>query len=231
MPVRLCAACSRPPGNNYVLCPGCGDRMADHLHAVGDVLDDLDVTRAHMDVLIVSIGRGGEPGLPFGQAAALAYHHLVGIVGYWAIQLADARSAPDRPPSAPAAAVWLARRLDWVRALDNAGTAYCDLDAAMARARCVIDRPLHRAAFRVGPCPELRDGAHCPGQIWAYIPVRMDADPAAVLRCRHPDCYRHREPWVRAEWRDAGVRILRRQVAVRRSSGDRPSYRSPYGGT
>jgi hypothetical protein len=231
MPESICATCSRPPGAGMVLCPWCGDRMADHLHRVADLLAELDITRARADVLSVTAGRGGEQGLPFGQVAATARARLISVIEGWVGYLARTRAVPwSVPAMVDEAALWLVYRLDWLRALPEAGDAYCDLDRAMDQAWHAVDRPINRAMFRVGPCPELRAGAHCPGEVWAYIPVRLDTE-VAVLRCRHPECPRHVQPWPPQQWRDAGLRILRRQMAVSRGSGDHQSCRRAHRST
>ena len=202
-----------------MLCPFCGDRMADHLSGVPDLCHELAITHARWDVLTLSAGRGGEQGLPFAEAATTARELLADTVAYWAQQVAVARASLwDVPNTLGEVARWLRLRLDWLRALEAAGEAYSEVDRAVCRARAVIDRPTHRTSFPVGPCPEIRgaDRRYCMGAVYAYVPVRVDVD-AAVMRCREPECRRHREPWTTDMWREAGKRInrLKQQLAGR----------------
>jgi hypothetical protein len=223
VPDRICVACSRPPDAGMKLCMTCGDKMAKHLYGVGAMLAQLDITRAGEDALTESLGRGGEQGLPFDQNAASAYANLTSVVDFWAMHLAGTRNALNEVPTPGAwTALWLARRLDWLRALDAAQHAYTDLDAAMVRAQHAIDLPLPRPR-RIGLCPETRDdGQWCPGEVWAYTPIRDD-DPW-VLRCRDPECDHHRKPWTTDQWHQLDKRmdrrIQQRERAVKRPDGE-----------
>lgn len=193
------------------LCGGCGDRLADRLAAVGELAIELAYTRARWHVMTIAAGRGGEQGIPFTEVATQAVVNLTDTVLYWAQQVATARASVWAIPNTLAAvAHWLTMRLDWLRALDIAGEAYAQIDRAVSRARAVIDRPVHRTTFEVGPCPEIVETHYCAGMVWAYVPVRIGVDPA-VLRCRNPDCYRHAQPWPTEQWREAGRRINRRR--------------------
>lgn len=213
----ICAACSRPAGQGMILCSGCGDRMANRLFDVRDLISELETTRAHLDVMTVAAGRGGEQGLPFSAPASSALAQLESTVTYWVMRLAEHRGcAEEVPQTVPEGSVWLARRLDWLRAMETAGQAYCDVDVACSRAWCVVDRPMHRTRFSVGPCPEVRATVPCTGTVWAYIPVRMETEQA-VMRCQHPDCERHAIPWTCEQWRRVGIRILRRRAALQRT--------------
>jgi hypothetical protein len=235
MAARSCVACTRPAGEGMILCPFCGDRVADHLAAVPDLHAELALTHARWDVLTVSAGRGGEQGLPFAAAATEAAGLMVSTVGYWAQQVALARASVWQIPNVLVdVARWLAHRVDWLRAMDSAGDAYSQLDRAVCRARSVIDRPAHRTRFPVGPCPEMIGQRYCAHQVVAYVPVRIGIEPA-VMRCRNPECRRHCEPWTTDMWREAGRRInrlrehLKRRGLVTRSGGD-DSGRVPVGG-
>jgi hypothetical protein len=226
MAARVCAACTRPAGESMILCPFCGDRVADHLAAVPDLHAELAITHARWDVLTVSAGRGGEQGLPFAVAATEAAGLMVSTVSYWAQQVALARASVWHIPNMLAdVARWLANRVDWLRGMECAGDAYSQIDRAICRARSVIDLPAHRTRFPVGPCPEIIGQRYCADQVVAYVPVRIGIEPA-VMRCRNPECRRHREPWTTDMWREAGKRInrlreqLKRRGLVSRCHGD-----------
>lgn len=209
------------------LCATCGDKLANHLCSVSELCHDLDITLARLDVLTIASGRGGDAGLPFAPAASDAHVLLVSTVLYWAQQVAQARSSHWNLPDDPAElAMWLMYRLDWLRALPGAGLAYTRIDTAVTTARRVIDRPMHRTSFPVGPCPEVIATRYCVGVVWAYVPVRIGVDPA-VMRCRNPECRRHTEPWTTGQWDEAGRRILRRAEVVKSRSGDRSGRSAP----
>lgn len=197
------------------LCPSCGDRFADKLAGIGDLYADLQYTRARWDVMTITTGRGGDTGLPFAEAASQASSALISTVLFWSQQLAQIRASLwELPNTLTGIASWLARRLDWLRAATWAADAYVQVKQVVSRARCAIDRPTHRTAFAVGPCPELIETTrYCPGVVWAYVPLRVGEIPA-VLRCRAPECVRHVRPWTTEQWRNAGVRILRRERAL-----------------
>lgn len=213
MVTRDCAACTRPAGASYVLCFSCVDRLADGLHAVPGLLDDLDTTYARLDRISVTSGRGGDTGLPVKLTAADAREHLGDIITYWTYAAIKGRETPWNAPNTLAElAIWLSRRLDWLRALESAGDAYSQLHRAVSTAWRVIDRPTHRCSFWVGLCPEIAaDGVHyCSGDVWAYVPLRIGVDPA-VLRCRNPECKGYHEPWAVPSWRKIGHRIAQRR--------------------
>lgn len=215
--VLPCTACTRPAGDGY-LCAGCCDRLADRLARVGDLEHELTVTYARLDVLTVSAGRGGEQGLPFAEQATRAAAELTMTVLHWAQQVALARvSVWQLPGTLNALAHWLATRLDWLRDLPAAGQAYSDIDRAVSRARVVIDRPQNRTSFYVGACPEIRESRYCLGEVFAYVPVRIDIEPA-LMRCRTVECRRHTEPWGTESWFDAGKRMLRLKEQLSRQS-------------
>jgi hypothetical protein len=204
-----CAACSSPPGDGFVLCSRCGDRLAEDLERVPDLIKDLHVTLARWDEIHVKQGRGGESGLPFRVVAADALRALDSVITFWTEELARKRRAELPPHGLVDQSSWLFRRVDWLRALENAGTAYSEIRAVVDRGIRAIDRPTHRARFLVGPCPEMAaDGSNCTGDVWAYIPTR-EADPA-VLRCRNPQCVAFAQPWTTEQWLRVGKRILRR---------------------
>ena len=199
-----------------MLCAFCGDRTADRLAAVTDLHSELAVTYARWDVLTESAGRGGEQGLPFSQPAKEADRLLVDTVMYWSAQVAFTRSSLwDIPDTLTGVCWWLIRRVDWLRALETAGDAYAHIDRAVSRARHIIDRPQHRTRIPVGPCPEIRNNRYCLGEVVAYVPTRIGVDPA-LMRCRTPDCRRHREPWPTESWRSAGERINRLREQLKR---------------
>jgi hypothetical protein len=199
-----------------LLCPYCGDRTADRLHSVSDLHSELTVTYARQDVLSLTAGRGGEQGLPYGQSAKDADVFLTDTVIYWSQQLAVTRSSLwELPNTLTELTWWLIRRVDWLRALEAAGEAYSMIDRAVTRARYAIDRPVHRTRFPVGPCPEIRNNRYCLGQVMAYVPTRVGVDPA-VMRCRSPECRRHREPWGTESWSEAGKRINRLTEQLKR---------------
>jgi hypothetical protein len=210
-----CIVCTRPAGEGYLLCLSCGDRLADHLHAAGDLYHELAATRARWMVLTVSAGRGGgELGLPYCEAATQASQCLVSTVTQWAHAVAQTRSSPWLVPAKfGRVAHWLAMRLDWLRALETAGEAYTQIDRAVTRARAAIDRPANRTSFPVGRCPEIRETRYCLGPVFAYVPVRIGIEPA-VLRCHTVGCRRHREPWGVESWRDVGIKMLRLQAQL-----------------
>lgn len=209
MAARACVACTRPAGEGYLLCPSCGDRLADHLAAVGDLYHELGMTQARWDDLSVALARGGECGLPYAETATRAGIEMVAVLGRWAGKVALARASVwSVPNTVPAVAHWLAMRIDWLRALEDAGAAYEQIDRVVCRARVVIDRPASRTSFLVGACPEIRDNRHCLGEVWAWIPTRIGIDPA-VLRCRNVECRRHTDPWLTESWYEVGRRMLR----------------------
>lgn len=219
MGVRSCVACTRPAGAGYVLCESCGDRLADNLASVADLLADLDIALARLDVMAVAAGRGGEVGLPYATVASASRVALASTLIYWAQQLANTRATLwDIPNTLPEVADWLRYRIDWIRMLDTADQAYSQLDQVISRARSTVDRPASRTRFSVGACPELVDEHYCPGEIWATIPTRIGVD-TAYLRCANPDCIRHITPWAPESWRRAGIRILRRKEALAHRHG------------
>jgi hypothetical protein len=207
--MTTCQACTAPAGEGYVLCTRCGDRLALDLERVPDLISDLHVTLARWDEIYVKSGRGGETGLPFRVAAADALRSLSSVLSQWATQVAQNRTSDHPTEDITDQAQWLLRRVDWLRALENAGTAFSEIGSAVDRGIAAIDRPTHRARFLVGPCPEmLDDGSSCSGDVWAYIPTR-EVDPA-LLRCRNPECRGFREPWTTEQWLKVGKRILRK---------------------
>lgn len=204
-----CAACTSPPGDGFVLCSRCGDRLAEDLQRVPDLIGDLHITLARWDEIHVKQGRGGETGLPFRVAAADALHNLDSIIQFWVGLVAKKRGIDEPPHGLVDQSQWLLRRLDWLRQLDTAGQAYSDLRSAVERGIRAIDRPTHRARFLVGPCPEtVADGSACNGDVWAYVPT-SESDPA-LLRCRNPQCIAFSKPWTTDQWLRVGKRILRR---------------------
>lgn len=204
MAVVNCAACTRPAGAGFLLCGGCADRLADSLQLVPDLLVDLEITECRQDVITVSNGSpSAETGLPFKQLAVDARAALSSTVGYWALRVDRQRGGV--PQGTGAAAVWLSRRLDWLRMHEQAGQAYAELRGVVVRATAAVDRPAMRARFEVGPCPCTNHPVACPGVVCAYIPTR-EVDPA-MLRCRHPECG---ASWSTPEWLRAGKLILRR---------------------
>lgn len=202
------------------LCSSCGDRLADHLGCVGDLYIELGMTAARWDDLSVLLARGGDCGLPYAEAATTASAALVATVGFWAQRIAVLHASLwDVPATLAEVAHWLAMRLDWLRAMTDAGEAYSQIDRAVVRARVVIDRPAHRTSFRVGPCIEVRDSRYCLGDVFAHVPVRVGIEPA-VLRCKTLECRRHREPWTTETWYEVGRKMLRlqSQLGIRRRS-------------
>lgn len=216
MSARPCIACTRPAGEGYLLCPSCGDTLADHLGAVGDLYRELAMAAARWTVLTLPAGRGGECGLPYSEAASRASQTLVSTVTHWAQAVALVRAdITEVAGGIDRVAHWLAMRLDWLRALEAAGEAYSQIDRAVCQARAAIDRPTNRTSFRVGLCIEVRQDRYCLGPVFAYVPVRIGIEPA-VLRCLTVDCRRHRDPWRVESWRDVGIKMLRLQKQMHR---------------
>lgn len=190
------------------MCPGCGDRLYDRLWGVPELCVELQTTECRLDVLTPATGApAAETGLPYKPLAADAASTLRSVVCFWAVCVN--RDEGVVPADTSAAALFLARRLDWLRAHEDAGQAYSELNAAMSRAMVAVDRPLHRTRFEVGPCPCVNHEKPCPGAVFAYIPV-ADSIPA-VLRCRHPDCG---AVWTTDQWLRVGRLMLRRMGRV-----------------
>jgi hypothetical protein len=207
----VCKACARPAGAGMVICASCGDKIADNLVAVPDLVADLAITFSRQDVLTEAAGRGGEVGLPFVDRASETTAELAAAVLRWAQAVAMVRSNVwELPNDLAALALWLRYRIDWLRAMDSAAEAYVDIDRVITRARRVVDRPQNRTSFPVGKCGESIDQQFCSGDVYALIPTRIGVDPA-VLKCRNPECARNHTPWPVESWRAAGKSILRRK--------------------
>jgi hypothetical protein len=222
--VSDCVACTGEVADGYILCLICGDQIADGLADVGGLLPsqqpgkprlmldalttELGTTTSRQDRIVINPGRGGETGLPWKDAAADAFAELDHAVHHWAAQVNHA--GDPMPADVPAAARWLWRRVDWLRAHPDAKEAHRQITTAVARAERVIDLPANRARFEVGPCPEIvEDCGHCTGVVWAYIATRPEDE--SVLRCW--DCGAR---WNTTQWLRVGRRILTRSRQIKR---------------
>lgn len=183
-------------------------------HVIPGLASDLITTMTRQDKLTLRSGSSAETPVPWNEHARAAHDSLRATLAQWARATA-ARDEDERDQfeqidlELVPLAEWLIRNTHTVRMLTDAGTAHVDIASAIRKARVVVDRPPNRARFRVGPCPEVRDGEPCNGEIWAYIPT-SETDPA-LMRCHEPGCPAE---WDTTQWIRAARRIRRRAIRL-----------------
>jgi hypothetical protein len=116
----------------------------------------------------------------------------------------------DPPPSIIAAHALLSE-MPSIRKHPAAEEIVDNICSATEQARKDVDRAANRTRFPVGPCPEFdEDGAHCEGQVFAFIPTEDERPPR--MECRANPLHR----WTSVQWLRTGRRILDRMAQVKR---------------
>lgn len=205
--MAVTCACGRPAPDAY-LCRGCAERLCWALGDLPALIADLDITLARQGVTGAldeskATKKDAQP-LPVhvgaGEVASNLRYVLVTSVRY----LSEARGITEGPEDNPTSmARWLLRHSDSIR-LDPAGPDIAsDIHGITADIWDVVDLPTTRGRFKVGTCPEVYEGASCPGEVWAYLPAE-DLGIISTLKCRR--CGVEYEP---RRWTDVGARILK----------------------
>jgi hypothetical protein len=174
---------------------------------------ELETTITRQDKLSVNSGAAtsGEKPLNWNDRAANIEWELKATCNAWALETSKHREDPRDPLSAlgidlAPVAEWLIRNIHTLRLLPDAGDAYSELIDAIHRAESVIDRSAFATRFVVGPCPEVDgDEVHCPGEVWAFIPV--SEEKPALMVCQNDECG---AAWNTTQWMRAAARIKKR---------------------
>lgn len=200
---QTCASCTATV-RGARLCRTCSETLSNALGRVPDLLEDLDIAYARLDVLADSMGRGGgERAVPYKATARTTAAALSAVVNYWAGQVQ--RRNEMLPYTTGRAALWLAEQLPRLRRHEHVGAAYIEIRAAVERATVEVDLPAIRTRVTVGPCPCSEHERPCAGTVWAYMPPAL-TEPA-MMRCKL--CGAH---WGTASWLKISKKILRRMA-------------------
>lgn len=186
-----------------LVCSACCDRLERDLADVGDLIAELDATLARQ----ARIGSGGRAGLasemnPWQQGASITLSTLTNTLTTWARDVCDSEwhAAPSAHP-AQAAAGYLLLSITEIRRHPAADELVDEISYAVSVARRQVDRTARR--FPVGPCPEQdEDGADCPGEVWAFLPV--EDDRPSKMECRANG----EHAWTSIQWLRVGKRML-----------------------
>lgn len=205
MSARCGLGCGRPAPNGTICTQHTWELQRD-LDAVPDLLADLDLTLARQGKngpVTEHVKGKGETPVSFNPAASVAADRLREVLVRWA----RACGMPWAEYATTAAAHLLAR-------LPDLGTygdlpALCDqIGTAVDAARHVVDAPVNRTSFKVGPCPESDGDRSCAGTVFAFIPAD---DRPARMACDTINGHW----WSSIQWLRAGKRI--RDLAEKRA--------------
>jgi hypothetical protein len=176
------------------------------LAEVPALLDELKVTLTRQDKLGAG-QRGGKPTkaseqpLPYDVRASGKLDDLrVYLVG-WVRDVAETHGQEYPPDTLRAMSRWLLARLELLATYSAADDIHAEITDAVRAGWRAVDRAATRTRFVVGPCPELGGAAACMGEVWAYIPTRVEE--RAVMVCAECGA-----TWETHQWLRAGKRIL-----------------------
>lgn len=221
-----CRICTATAPNVDLLCTKHRNTLSDWLNEIPDGIDhcghpadglltDLNTSVARLDRFMTYLGAGAssETLLPWRENASAARIGLVATLMHWTRITAE-RYEDEHDPLAdawllpPALAEWLLRNLNTLIRHEAAPDAYRDVRNAVNRAREACDLTAVRK-FPVGPCPVIKDGCYCQGEIWAALPT-ADHEPAVL------DCQTCKSSWDSTRWYRLSQQMARRrrQLAV-----------------
>lgn len=208
---KVCPSCGCQQGAG-LLCADETDRLERDLASVAGLITELDTTLTRQ----ARLGSGGRGGLtsemtPWQQGASITLGTLTNTLTTWARDL-DASWWPGvGPHPAHAAASFLLLSVDTIRRHPAVEELVDEIGYAVAVARGQVDRNARR--FPVGPCPEQDEqGADCPGEVWAYLPVE-DTRPSK-MECRADG----EHTWTTIQWLRVGKRMLDKIERQKRDS-------------
>lgn len=147
MTATICTACRTHPAHDATVCQRCVDVLHGHLHAIPDLVRDLNLeiakqVRRSLGPATVTVGH--ERPLPYNPAAASALDTL--RFALVAACLSVAGGQRDRLPVDTIGAMcgWLLRYEQSVPLREDGGDIVTGIDGAVKRARRIVDNPPER---------------------------------------------------------------------------------------
>jgi hypothetical protein len=186
--VTTCPVCAGRTRDG-LMCQPCWNALARDLHAIPDLIADLD-TAASKQARLTPPTPGGlaSERNPVGWGAADAAAALGNSLTTWALDVAGRRLTPR------AAATELTTCQAHIRAHPAAAELWADITGHTHRARAVIDRQDRH--IDVGDCPD------CGGTLRAHLPAADDR-PTQINCLTNPA-----HTWTPDQWLRLGRRIL-----------------------
>lgn len=193
MSTTTCTACHDKPAHNAVICQSCADQLHADLHAIPDVVRDLniEITGQARKALagIMTSAPGFEQPLPLNVAASDALDRIRFELSTACMSVANGQRDrlpadwPDRPRISQMV-VWLLRYEASVGLREDGGDICRGISSALRRARAICDNPPERRYIGECTCTDARDE---PTRLYARM-----GEP--VYQCRTCGT-----PWVVAE--------------------------------
>lgn len=198
--------CGQPVADRY-LCQGCEIRLHNNLTELVDLNHELHTALTRM-VRISEKAEGGksaETALEFNQTAAERIRLTRATLVAWVKVIAADTGTPNPTGTSTRALVdWLTHQVPDLAVHREDAKAFADeVRDCRNQSQRIVDLPVNRTAYEVGPCPEDTTEGPCAGKVWAVVP--RDETRRPRLECR--GC---RVTWFGEQWHNVGRRILAR---------------------
>lgn len=200
--------CGQPVSDAF-LCEGDRIRMENNLTELTDLNSELHTALTRMVRMSdrAEHGKSFEKPLVFNQRAAETIRLIRSTLVAWVRELA-ADTATPLPQRATVTSLvdWLLPLIpEAARHRQDSVMLWEEIKHLRDQAQNVVDLPVNRTAYEVGPCPEDSDNRPCDGKVWAVIPADETRRPRMECRC----C---KQVWYTETWHATARRILVRKA-------------------
>lgn len=212
MSARPCPYCGVPVADGF-LDEGCQIRLENNLTDLAELNGELHTALTRMVRMSERSehGKSFEKPLVFNATAAETIRLIRSTLVSWVRELSDDTGTPlPRRATIRTLVEWLLPLVpEVVRHRADSSVLYDEIKHLRDTAQNVVDLPINRTVYEVGPCPEDLEDGPCPGKVWAVIP--RDEEKRPRMECR--SCKMH---WYAEQWHNVGARIIQRKGEARR---------------